>query len=78
MPDCSLMGYDDRYFFNEFMGRCELKEHCAPFYEWDEKSRNCETRNPCDQAEAAKMQQYEFCVEVCAEGFEFDEAMQRC
>ena len=77
-PNCAIMGYDDRYFFNEFMGRCELKEHCLPFYEWDEKSRNCETRNPCDQAEDSKMQQYEHCVTECGDGFEFDEAMQRC
>jgi hypothetical protein len=35
MPDCSEHGPEGRYFFNEFMGRCELKEHCPAYHEWD-------------------------------------------
>ena len=81
IPECDG---DDKYFFNEFKGRCEYKGHCPPFFEWSERSRKCETYNPCDQASDQKKQQYgthsgePTCVEECSGGMEFDEAMMRC
>jgi len=47
-------------------------------WEWNERSRKCETYNHCDQASDVNVQQYNVCVTECSEGMEFDENMQRC
>ena len=76
--DCTFGNETDKYFFNEFMGRCELKEYCPPMFEWSERSKRCETWNHCDQATDVNKQQYNVCVTECSDGMEFDEAMMRC
>lgn len=50
-PDC----LDEKYFFNEFSGKCEFKYPCEPFWYWSERSRKCETHNGCDQGSDARV-----------------------